>query len=260
MKRTHNTPYNYRLNKHKNNDESEEEIFELPLPDFSKILGGGLFNPLPKFDHGDDKGKENHLYFYDDVSKESALKLCKKLRATELKLLEMSLKLDMDAPKIYLHINSFGGCIFSAFSIIDTILQSKIPVVTILEGSSASAATLISVAGHERWMSEYAYFLMHQLRGGNWGKMNEIDDDYDNLQEMTRRIKEHYVRFSRGTMTDKCLDEILLHDIWWTAKDCFENGLIDKIITGNIDMIGNCINTTKKVKDTNPAQKRLRRK
>ena len=63
----------------------------------------------------------NHLYFCADITPKTAFSLCKYLRSLEIRL-------KMDAvcapsssppPEIYLHITTNGGCIYSAFSIID---------------------------------------------------------------------------------------------------------------------------------------------
>lgn len=241
--------------KYKNLDENIQK-------QMSKITGkgGGLLDLLlNKKPNDDDGGKMNHLYFYDEVDRDSCLELAQKINkmGTELQILSLNYDLD-EIPKIYLHINSLGGCVFSAFTVIDAILQSKVPVVTIVEGACASAATLISVSGHERRMGEYGYFLMHQLRSGSWGKMNEITDEYDNCMEIMRRIKSHYIRFSNGLFKEEDLNGILEHDIWWTAKDCVEYGLIDKIMTGTAESIGNCINISKDNKKNETTRKRKR--
>ena len=66
------------------------------------------------------------------------------------KLTEARMNLNVDNLKIYLHINSFGGSVFASLATIDSIRNCKYPVVSIIEGAAASAATLISVVCHER--------------------------------------------------------------------------------------------------------------
>ena len=248
--------YNYKFKKSDDSYDSSEDSAP-PLPSIfpGMLATSSLFGKLLNKDD-DEHGKVNHIYFYDTVEQDSCLSLCKKIKSTALKLEELMLKYDLkETPQIYLHISSYGGCIFSAFGVVDTILQSKIPIVTIIEGASASAATLISVAGHERWIGEYGYMLIHELRSGNWGKMSDLEDDFDNCQELMRRIKQHYVKFSNGKCAGDKFDEILKHDIWWSAKDCLEFGLVDKIITGTPDEIGNCINVAKKHSSSSKKQR-----
>lgn len=243
-KRKCNGIYNYQ---YKGSDEDENED-DGSVPNLTKLFSGSIFRRPDDDEH---HGKMNHIYFYDEINRDTAFYLSKKLRATALKLQEIALKYDLEqSPKIYLHINSLGGCVFSSFTVVDTILQSPVPVVTIVEGAVASAGTIISIAGHERQMSEYGYFLMHQISSGAWGKMVELEDAMDNWEEIMRRIRQHYLRFSGGKCNNNIIDEILKHDIWWTAKDCLELNLVDKVVTGNPDQIGNCINVMKQKQPT----------
>ena len=130
---------------------------------------------------------------------------------------------------IYLHINSFGGSVFSAFSVIDTIQNMKVPVVSIIEGAAASAATLISVMCDYRIIYKTSYMLIHQLSSGSWGKMNELEEEMENLKELMNSIKKIYkenTNIPRGE-----LNEILKHDLWWNADICLAKGLVDEIKT-----------------------------
>ena len=78
--------------------------------------------------------------------------------------------------KIYIHICSDGGEIFSALSVIDTILSSKIDIVTVCEGCVASAGVLISLAGKERFIRKHAYMMIHEIRSGCMGKYSECQE------------------------------------------------------------------------------------
>ena len=73
---------------------------------------------------------DNHIYFYSEVERCKMLELNKQLSELDIKLQTNSLKLDTDLPKIYLHINSYGGSIFAGLSTLDTIRNTKCDVVT----------------------------------------------------------------------------------------------------------------------------------
>ena len=122
------------------------------------------------------KCEMNHVYFYSEVDRDSSYELINCLKEAEDNCVNLghstNIK-DVHIP-IYLHINSLGGCIFSALNVIDHIRSSKFEVHTIIEGSTASAGTLISVAGVKRYIRPNAYMLIHQLSSGCWGKMAEI--------------------------------------------------------------------------------------
>ena len=86
--------------------------------------------------------EKNHIYFYSDVDQFTCLELNRKINELNKELMLYAIEYDVEPPNIYLHINSFGGSLFAAFSTIDTIINSKIPIISIIEGCAASAVIL----------------------------------------------------------------------------------------------------------------------
>jgi ATP-dependent Clp endopeptidase proteolytic subunit ClpP len=171
---------------------------------------------------------ENKIYYYAGVNRESAAELNKKIGEIESKSLTLANTLDIDPPTLKLLINSGGGSITAGISSMDTILRTKVPVHTYVDGFAASAATFLSVVGSYRFMSRNSYMLIHQLSSQFWGKYSEFEDEKQNMDLMMRTIKDVYKKYTKLPM--KKLDEILKHDLLWDAKTCLEYGLIDEII------------------------------
>tara|TARA_R110000765_G_C18727580_1_gene585044 strand:+ start:131 stop:775 length:645 start_codon:yes stop_codon:yes gene_type:complete len=171
----------------------------------------------------------NDIYFYAEVTRTNNLTLNKKIDSLGTKYYNFSNSLNMDhvAP-LNLHINSFGGSVFAGFSTVDHILNSKVPVYSIVDGCAASAATLISVVAARRYMHKHAFMLIHQLSAASWGKYEELKDSMVNNDMIMKKIKEIYEQHTK--IPTKKLGEILKHDLWWDAKTCLEYGLIDEII------------------------------
>ena len=176
----------------------------------------------------------NHIYFFSGVSKDSVYRLKECICKLNDKYEETKQKhptMDIQPKPIYLHINSYGGGVFAAFAAIDFIQQSKIPIHTIIEGASASAATLMSVVGAKRYIRPHASMLIHQLSSWFGGKLTEIEDDYKNVTQMHNTIKDIYKKHTHIRETE--LEEMLKHDLWWTADKCLEEGLVDELWTGS---------------------------
>ena len=171
---------------------------------------------------------DNHNYFYSAVTKKSVYDLNREIRSVTLKMCELGNKFEIDPPPIYLHINSYGGSIFSAFSTIDTIMTNKVPIYSIIEGAAASAATLISVVCQKRFIKPHSFMLIHQLSTIFWGKMLEFDDEIRNLENLMKMIKEIYKEHT--DVPANKIEEILKHDLWWDADKCKEFRLVDEII------------------------------
>lgn len=172
----------------------------------------------------------NHIYFYADVEHKSCLELNKVLQEKSDELLALCAKNDLGKPKIYLHINSYGGSIFAGISSMDTILRlrEKVDIITIVEGGVASAGTFLSVVGTKRWMTKNSFMLIHQLSSATWGKYKELKDDIENCDRLMDMIKSVYGKYT-GVPKEE-LDKILEHDLWWTSDKCLEMKLIDKVI------------------------------
>ena len=171
--------------------------------------------------------ENNVIYFYSEIDRDSIFKLLAFLREAEEFCLLTSYKTRVDNIPIYLHINSYGGCIHSAFSAIDAIKKCRVPVYSVIEGASASAGTLISVVCKKRFIRPNAYMLIHQLSSSVWGKMSEIEDEYKGLAELMERITQIYIDNSK--MRKKQLDALLKHDLWLNPEVAIANGLVDAL-------------------------------
>ena len=171
---------------------------------------------------------ENKIYYYANVNRDSAVELNKKIGEIESKSLTLANTLDIDPPTLKVLINSGGGSITAGISSMDTILRTKVPVHTYVDGFAASAATFLSVVGNYRFMSRNSYMLIHQLSSAFWGTYSNFEDEKQNLDLMMKTIKDVYKKYTKVPM--KKLDEILKHDLLWDAETCLEYGLIDEVI------------------------------
>ncbi len=174
--------------------------------------------------------EHNHVYFHAEVDRDNIFELVKLLRKAEEECLILGIRHGIRNVPIYLHISSFGGYVFAAYTAMDAIKACRVPVYTIVEGATASAGTLISVVGARRFITPRASMLIHQLSAGYWGKMGEIEDEFQNLQDMMTQIRDVYKEHTR--IPKKDLNELLKHDLWWNAEKCLAVGLVDEIWTG----------------------------
>lgn len=171
----------------------------------------------------------NHIYFTGDITKKSAFNLCKNIRMLESELkmeeVEKNIKNEM-----FLHITTDGGCISSAFSIIDCMESSRIPVNTVIDGSVSSAGTLISIHGKKRFVCRNSYVLIHELRSGCWGKLAYIDDTYKNCIKIQEHINMFYL--TKTKINKKMLKDLLVKDLQFNADECINMGVADSIYMG----------------------------
>lgn len=179
---------------------------------------------------------DNHVRFYTVVNNYTAVKfqecVLQAITFINKKFNELSQYGFTDKLPLIVHIHSPGGGVFSVLTMIDFIrYQQKIhnfEYHSIIEGSAASAGTLLSVVADKRYIMKNSYMLIHQLSGYMCGKYNDMKDDMDNSDEIMRRIKKIYIK--NTNLTNENIDDILSHDLYWRAKKCLKHGLVDEII------------------------------
>ena len=179
--------------------------------------------------------EDNHIYFYDDVNTKTILLLLKHIKTLNTKLLLLKTDIDIKYnfsvnPVIYLHINSCGGYITDALAAINYIKNSRVPIISIIDGYAASAATFLSIVCHTRQITEYSCMLVHQSSGYAYGTFEQLKDEQENAIYLQNQLKKLYIEHSKGKLTNKKLETILKHDLMWNPTKCLENGLVDEII------------------------------
>jgi ATP-dependent protease ClpP protease subunit len=171
----------------------------------------------------------NELYFYNDVNTESALIVNKTLSDLARQLLIAKITFDLqETPHIKLHINSDGGEVFGALSIVDRIQSSKVPVHSYAEGLVASASTLISVSCHKRYIRKNTILLIHQVRSWFEGTYEDFNDEKQNMDLIMKVVKGIYLKHTKFTEDE--LNTLLKRDIYLNADDAIKYGLADEIV------------------------------
>lgn len=181
---------------------------------------------------GPDKGvvaEENRIYFYAPVTESTVLDLNKLIRSMDIEMQCLSIRFGGGTFPIELHIHSGGGDLFSGLAAVDTIRSVKTPVHTYVDGSAASAATLMSLTGDKRFIYKNSFMLIHQLSTMIVeGTHEQFKDEFENQQRLMERIKALYQE--KASMSDETLEDLLKHDLWLDSDKCLEYGLVDQVL------------------------------
>jgi ATP-dependent Clp protease protease subunit len=213
-------PYTKRVKKERKREEEEEE--EEERFDLAELFSRSRPSQSTCYT------MNNHIYFNDDITMESVTVLNRSIRELQNDLIILGIKNDIEPPPIKLHLTTYGGLVYAAFSVIACIKSSKIPVHTIIDGYAASAGTLISVCGARRYIHRHSSMMIHELSAGMWGRMSVMEEKMEDLKKMMDKLKEIYTTHTK--LTVKKLDKILKKDSDWYAEECLANGLVDEII------------------------------
>ena len=168
----------------------------------------------------------NNIYFTGGLNDETCFKLTEALMHHR----NQALSNDKYPPYINLFIQSPGGSLLPTLAVVDEIKNLGIPVYTYIRGYAASAATLLSVAGTQRFMYKHSLAMIHgvKLQEQEVSSLIDIKDLNANVDTFMNVVKDIYLK--NTSMDEELLEYFFYHDLWMNSTQALEYGLIDEII------------------------------
>ena len=185
---------------------------------------------------------ENRLPLPSEVNYYSLLKdrkiyldfdICDEVSTIHQMILRWNME-DKDKPveerqPIWIYIQSPGGELYYMWMIVDAILLSATPVYTVNLGMAASAASLIFMAGHKRFMTPNAKVLIHEGQASFAGEANKVMDATDSYKKDLKAMKDFILAHTSIPKTQ--LMKKRTSDWELDSAYCLENKGCDKIIS-----------------------------
>lgn len=134
---------------------------------------------------------------------------------------------------IVLHINSPGGLLSGAQTMIEALKNTEAHTLGILIGSCASAASLIAMYCMDIVVTDSADMLVHSPRGGALGKVYDMHSSSEHTMKMTNRL---YREAYEGFLTEDEIKEVVAgKELWLDADQTRErfNARTEYFITQN---------------------------
>ena len=168
--------------------------------------------------------KERKLYLDFDI--------CEEISTIHRMILRWNME-DKDIPveqrkPIWLYIHSPGGDLSYMWMLVDAILLSATPVYTVDLGMAASAASLIFIAGHKRFMTPNAKVLIHEGSAsfaGDAGKLMDATDSYKKELKAMKDFILNHTKIPKPQLMKKRSNDWELDSAY-----CLANGVCDVVI------------------------------
>ncbi len=130
---------------------------------------------------------------------------------------------------IYMYINSPGGSVTSGLAMYDTMQYVKPDISTVSIGLSASAGSLLLMAGTKgkRISLPHSKIMIHQPSAGFSGQATDIEIHAKDILDTKKRLNELYVKHCGKDL--KTVTDAMERDNFMTPEQALEFGLIDKI-------------------------------
>jgi ATP-dependent Clp protease protease subunit len=170
--------------------------------------------------------KNNNIYFTGHLNEET----CFKLNEALINHKNFALS-NQDYPNhINLYIQSPGGSLLPTLALVDEIKNLGVPIHTYIRGYAASAATLLSVVGSQRYMYNHSVLMIHsvKLHDQEPSSLLDVKDLNTNVDVFMSIIRNIYLENSN--LNNEILDELFNHDVWMNSLTALKYGLIDKIL------------------------------
>lgn len=139
-----------------------------------------------------------------------------------------------DRKPVLLYVVSNGGEVDSGFELIDVIQSSKTPIYTINLGYQYSMGFLIGLAGHKRFATRNAKYLMHDGSNFVYNSGAKAQDQMEFNRKVEERVKQYII--SRSNLTSDEYDSKLRVEWYLFADEAKEKGFVDYIIGVDCDI------------------------
>lgn len=129
---------------------------------------------------------------------------------------------------ILLYVTTNGGDVDAGFQLIDVIVNSITPVYTINLGYQYSMGFLIGIAGHKRFATKNAKYLIHDGASFVYDSGQKVQDQVRFQERVWGRIRDFVLE--RGSITREEYDKNLRVEWYMFADEAKERGFVDFII------------------------------
>ncbi|MDR1391240.1 MAG: ATP-dependent Clp protease proteolytic subunit [Holosporales bacterium] len=165
--------------------------------------------------------KERIVFLTGQIYDEMASLICAQL---------LFLEAEDSEKDISMYINSPGGVVTAALSILDTMRYIKCDVATLCVGQACSAGSLLLCSGTKgkRATLPNARVMIHQPSGGAHGQATDIEIHAREILSMRERLNMIYAENTGQSI--EVINSAMERDRFMSPEDALEFGLIDEVI------------------------------
>lgn len=196
--------------------------------DLSEVLGGNVL--VEEILHMNDL-KARKLSLNEEINMATIEPICKHILRYNA---DDKGKPVEEREPIILYLSSNGGEIYSGYQLIDVIMASKTPVYTVNLGFQLSMGFLIGLAGHKRFATPNAKYLIHDGSSVCWNSTSKVRDEMEFHNKNEERMRQFIL--DRTKISPEMYDAKLRMEWYMFADEAKEMGVTDYIIGIDCDM------------------------
>ena len=150
--------------------------------------------------------------------------------AQEINIEMIKLQRDDPLDDITMIVDSYGGDLFAAFSIVDMMEMITCDIQTICIGKAMSAGQFIFSSGTKgkRYMSPHSRLMLHSPSAGMEGSVPDIEIEIEELQR-NRDLCVHHIS-KHSNLDEKATRELINRNAYLNAEESIKMGFADGIL------------------------------
>ena len=204
----------------------DDDYYDIEI-DIEKVIGSGMLEDIFYFKDL----KQRKLFLKCDIDQCSVSDIVKHIMQYNKE--DQGIPVEERKP-ILLYVVSNGGVVDAGFELIDVIECSKTPVYTINTGYQYSMGLLIGLAGHKRFATKNAKYLMHDGSNFIFNSGAKAQDQMEFNRKVEERIKQYILDHTK--LTSEEYDSKLRVEWYFFADMAKEKGFTDYIIGEDCDI------------------------
>ena len=165
------------------------------------------------------------IYFYDEIGGKFDWDKFEVIKTSSY--LKDKLE-EADGRDLNIYVNSVGGEVFEAYSIISMLQRYEGSKTCYIDGMAASCASLIPIICDKVYVYTYSNIMVHNMwtyAVGNAKELRRVADDLDKFMQSS--IDLYMTKFKD---TEEKLKELIDEETWLNADECIEFGFADEKI------------------------------
>lgn len=139
-------------------------------------------------------------------------------------------------PQLPVLVNSYGGSVMILNQILDILENSKLKIITILEGWAMSAGAVLWAAGHEKYMSKYSTLMIHNISSNFLGTLDKVKNEFQYIENINLKafeILDNSAKKESGFFSN-LLKTNNNEDLYIDSNEALELGFIQRIGVPNL--------------------------
>ena len=180
-----------------------------------------------------DKEKQSaSIYIYGDITSwpwyeedTSSYTLSKQLQDLE------------DAETIDIYLNSYGGEVAEGLAIYNALKRHKATINTYVDGFACSIASVIFMAGDNRYVGDTSLLMIHNAWTRVSGNSQELKKQAEDLEKITQASINAYMK--SVSISEEDLKEMMDNETWIDSTEAIEKGFASELVETDEAQVAN---------------------